>query len=271
MNKVEGVIFDWAGTTVDFGCFAPVNALLQVFESKGIEVTMDEARAPMGMLKWDHIKTMLEMKRINNIWREKYSRDFDEEDVNTLHSEFEPLLISSLSMYSKPLLGVVEVAKELRDNGIVVGSTTGYTDKMMEAVLEGSRKNGYEPDFWITPDSTNSYGRPYPYMIFKNIEALQLSSVWKVVKVGDTKADIQEGINAGVWPVGTVIGSSEMGLSSEEFENLSENKKNDAIKSTEEVFFRTGADFTINTLNELPELIKKINLLIKEGKKPNAK
>ncbi|PJO45375.1 phosphonoacetaldehyde hydrolase, partial [Lysinibacillus xylanilyticus] len=38
--KVKGVIFDWAGTTVDFGCFAPVNVFLTVFEDAGIEVTL---------------------------------------------------------------------------------------------------------------------------------------------------------------------------------------------------------------------------------------
>lgn len=270
MNKVEGVIFDWAGTTVDFGCFAPVNVFLQVFKDKGIEVTMDEAREPMGMLKRDHIKTMLKMKRINNLWREKHGGDFDEKDVDALYSSFEQLLINSLSMFSKPLPDVVETVKVLRNSGIKIGSTTGYTDKMMDVVLENSRKNGYEPDFWITPDSTNSYGRPYPYMIYRNIEALKLSATWKVVKVGDTKADINEGLNAGVWSIGVVIGSSQMGLNNEEFECLSKSRKNEFIKSTERAFLEAGADFTIKTMKELPQLIQKINVLIEEGKRTNG-
>lgn len=32
-EKTEAVIFDWAGTTVDYGCFAPVQAFMEV--SKG--------------------------------------------------------------------------------------------------------------------------------------------------------------------------------------------------------------------------------------------
>jgi len=51
MNRIEGVILDWAGTAVDFGCFAPVHAFVEIFKAAGIAVTMDEARAPMGMLK----------------------------------------------------------------------------------------------------------------------------------------------------------------------------------------------------------------------------
>ena len=69
MNKIEGVIFDWAGTTVDFGCFAPVNVFLEIFKNAGVEVTMEEARIPMGMLKRDHIKAMLKMPRISGIWK----------------------------------------------------------------------------------------------------------------------------------------------------------------------------------------------------------
>ncbi len=71
MNKVEGVILDWAGTTVDFGCFAPVNVFIDIFKKSGIEVTMEEARAPMGMLKKDHIRAMLSMPRISALWEKK--------------------------------------------------------------------------------------------------------------------------------------------------------------------------------------------------------
>lgn len=271
MNRIEGVILDWAGTAVDFGCFAPVNVFIEIFKSAGIEITMEEARAPMGMLKRDHIKAILEMARIRSLWTKKYGRDFDESDVDNLYSSFEPLLLSSLSKYTDPISGVVDTVEKLKDMGLKIGSTTGYTDSMMEVVVKEAEEKGYKPDFWTTPDSTNSCGRPYPYMIFRNMEALKLSAPWKIVKVGDTASDIKEGINAGTWSVGVVIGSSQMGLSYEEFNNLSETEKNEVINNTEESFLALGADFTINTMEELPQLIERINKLICEGKRPNAK
>ena len=70
--KYEGIIFDWAGTTVDYGCMAPVRAFDEAFKSFGIEPTMEEIRKPMGMLKIDHVRTMLQMERINNLWKEKH-------------------------------------------------------------------------------------------------------------------------------------------------------------------------------------------------------
>lgn len=51
MKKIEAVIFDWAGTTVDYGCFAPVSAFIEAFKMYGIEPTMKEVREPMGMAK----------------------------------------------------------------------------------------------------------------------------------------------------------------------------------------------------------------------------
>ena len=37
MKKIEAVIFDWAGTTVDYGSFAPVVAFAKAFEKFGIK------------------------------------------------------------------------------------------------------------------------------------------------------------------------------------------------------------------------------------------
>ena len=69
-------------------------------------------------------------------------------------------------------------------------------------------QQGYAPDFWISPDGVGGRGRPYPYMIFANMQALGLTAVGNVVKVGDTISDIKEGVNAGVWTAGVIEGSS---------------------------------------------------------------
>ena len=127
MNKVEGVIFDWAGTTVDFGCFAPVNVFIDIFKNAGIAVTMEEARAPMGMLKIDHIRAMLSMPRISNLWEDQYGRAFTEQDVENLYAEFEPALLASLKEYTDPIPEVIETVQLLRNQGLKIGSTTGYT------------------------------------------------------------------------------------------------------------------------------------------------
>ena len=271
MKKIEGVIFDWAGTTVDFGCFAPVHAFISIFRDAGVELTMDEARAPMGMLKRDHIRAILEMPRIGKLWEEKWNAAYQTKDIDALYAEFEPKLLATLADYTEPLPDVLETVTKLRNDGLKIGSTTGYTDSMMRIVSAGAKAKGYAPDCWITPDSTDSLGRPYPYMIFRNMQALRLSAPWTVVKVGDTLSDIREGVQAGVWSVGVIIGSSQLGMSLDEYQGLSSSSKAVAVRSAHNAFLEAGADFTINTLSELPVLIERINCLLQSRIKPGGR
>ncbi|MEG0258874.1 MAG: phosphonoacetaldehyde hydrolase [Lysinibacillus sp.] len=257
--KIEAVVLDWAGTAVDFGCFAPVNVFLNIFENAGVSVTLEEARKPMGMLKIDHIRTMLEMPRISEAWEQVHGHDFTEEDIQTLYNEFETQLMASLATYTDPIPHVIDTLGGLRAAGISIGSTTGYTASMMAVVTENAEMKGYKPDFLVTPDQVENKGRPYPYMIFRNMEALSVKSTKQVVKVGDTTSDIQEALNAGVWAVGVIIGSSEMGLSEQQYMALSEQEQQQAIEQTREVFEKIGAQYTIQTMAELPMLIEAIN------------
>ncbi len=251
MKKIKAVIFDWAGTTVDYGCMAPVQAFVEVFKQYGIEPTMQEVREPMGMLKIDHIRTMLKMERISGLWKEKYGKEPGEEEAQALYKIFEEKLLSILHLYSDPKPGVVEVVNRLRRNGIRIGSTTGYNDKMMEIVVPAAKEKGYEPDVLFSPDSTGQKGRPWPYMIFRNMEALEIKKVRRVLKVGDTVSDIKEGRNAGVWSAGIVIGSSEMGLTEAEFEALSDEEKERKCREVAGRFLDAGADKVFYTIEDL--------------------
>lgn len=148
---------------------------------------------PMGMLKIDHIRTMLHMERIEAEWVRVHGAKPTEEDVQALYAPYEEKLLSILHNFADPKPHVLEAVAELREMGIKIGSTTGYNDKMMVIVAPAAKENGYEPDFMVTPDSTDGKGRPYPYMMFRNMEALGVTSVTEVAKVGDTVSDIKEG------------------------------------------------------------------------------
>lgn len=256
--NIEGVIFDWAGTTVDFGCMAPVRAFMDSFAANGITVTEEETRKPMGMLKRDHIRTMLSMERISAAWKQTHGSDWTEDDVETIYSHFEPELLSTLVGYSQVKPGVLDTVAKLRAMGLAIGSTTGYTDVMMDIVVKAAAEQGYVPDCWFSPDSTEGKGRPYPYMIFKNMMKLGLSDVRCVVKAGDTVSDIKEGKAAGVWSVGIIDGSSVMGLSEAQFNELTEDEKARRRQDVRAVFEAAGADYVIQDITELPAVIEAI-------------
>ncbi|MGH8404885.1 MAG: phosphonoacetaldehyde hydrolase, partial [Pseudomonas sp.] len=56
-SKLQAVVLDWAGTVVDFGSFAPTQIFVEAFGEFGVAVSLEEARGPMCMGKWDHIRT----------------------------------------------------------------------------------------------------------------------------------------------------------------------------------------------------------------------
>lgn len=254
MKRIEAVIFDWAGTTVDYGCFAPVQAFIEAFKNYGIEPTMEEVRKPMGMLKIDHIRTMMQMDRITKLWKEIHKREWTEDDIHAIYEIMESKTLAILPDFADVKPHVIETVRKLRERGIKIGSTTGYTDEMMEVVAPIAKANGYAPDLWVSPNAVGNLGRPYPYMMFKNMEALGVSDVRKVIKVGDTVADIKEGKNAGAIAVGIIEGSSVMGLTKAEYDALSSADKMTACKRVTECYKEAGADYVVKDISGILEL-----------------
>lgn len=257
-RKIEAVIFDWAGTTVDYGCFAPVQAFISAFERFGITPTMEEVRKPMGMLKKDHIRTMMEMERIDWEWQKVHGRKFTEVDIDAVYQCSETSIMSILDGFAEVKPYVLETVQFLREMKIKIGSTTGYTDEMMEIVVPKAKENGYEPDFWCSPNVVGNIGRPYPYMVFKNLQELKVTSVKNVIKVGDTVSDIKEGLAAGAISVGIIEGSSLMALSETEYESLSFEEKKKICDGVRKRYEECGADYIIQNMSELPALIQEL-------------
>ena len=258
-KKVKLVVFDWAGTTVDYGCIAPLAVFEKIFQNKNIHLTREEILKPMGMGKRDHIETLLSDDRVTAQWRKVYQRDWTQNDVDEMFGQFNTELLSTLHNYCTPIDGVFETITQLKNMGLYIGSTTGYTREMMDIVEKGAKEQGYAPDYTVTSETTGGYGRPYPYMIFENMKHFQVLSSEEVVKVGDTVADIEEGKNAGAWSIGVIEGSSAANLTPEMVVTLSREEKEKAFARAEEILKQAGADYVIRTMEELPGVIEEIN------------
>jgi len=253
--KIKTIILDWAGTTVDFGSFAPVKAFMSAFTEHGLKPTADETRAPMGLAKRTHVKMMLDGERLSQEWVAKYGKPHTEADIDAVYEKFEPALFGVLKNYANPLPNVLDVVTELREMDIKIGSTTGYTKQMMDIVAPIAKQNGYAPDYLVCPEEVDGKGRPYPYMIWRNLEVLGCSNIGEVLKIGDTEADMQEGKAAGCLSVGVIIGSSILGLAESELASLENSKKEELFTLARQKYFACGADFVIESIAELPKFI----------------
>lgn len=153
MNKIECVIMDWAGTAVDYGCFAPVAAFVECFKNMGLTVTAEETRAHMGLTKIEEIRALFAIDHVREEFSEKYGRDYNEDDVQACYKGFQDKLMATLVDYSEPIDGVVETVAALKAQGIKLGSTTGYTKTMMDIVIKSAAEKGYTVDNCVTSDN----------------------------------------------------------------------------------------------------------------------
>jgi phosphonoacetaldehyde hydrolase len=248
------VVFDWAGTVIDFGCFAPVEAFRSVFAQVGVPVSVAEARGPMGLHKKDHLRAMLGAPALAQRWAQTMGRPPEEADVEDLYRLVTPLQVNAAARHDDLVPGCVSCVTRLRRAGIAIGATTGYFREAAAAVYEAAARHGFVPDVSVGADEV-SQGRPAPFMLFRVMEATGVYPATQVAKVGDTVQDIAEGRNAGAWSVGVVDSSSAMGLTLAEFQTLSTAERAGRREAVSQELLAAGAHAVILSLEELPDLV----------------
>lgn len=266
-GKVQLVIFDWAGTTVDFGCQAPVAAFVEGFRDMGVEVTREAARGPMGMEKRAHIEAVSALDEVARRWQEVHKRSVNDSDIDIMFEKFSSLLLDSIAAQSVLIPGISEVIETLRSRGVRIGASTGYFSEAADLVVKGAAGQGYIPDY-TTCASEVPAGRPAPWMIYRVMQALDVYPPGAVVNVGDTPVDIESGLNAGVWSIGVAATGNQMGLSAEELRALTPEQYKHQLSAARESLSRAGAHYVIDTMEELPAVIEKIEDKLASGSNP---
>jgi len=264
---VQAVIFDWAGTIVDFGSRAPMGAFVEVFGEFGIELTIDEARGPMGLPKLDHIRKLGELPSVQEQWRSVRGAPFDEAAAQAIYKVYVPRNAEVVVDYADLVPGAAEMVTALRARGIKVGSTTGYTRDIMEQLLPKAAEQGYAPDNLVCAGDLAA-ARPTPLMMYRCFADLGVWEPHRVVKVDDTTPGIDEGNAAGTWTVGVSKSGNEVGLSVEEMERADPaevSRLNDAARKK---LLDGGALHVIDSVAELIPVIDRIDALIAAGAKP---
>ncbi|KSB90024.1 phosphonoacetaldehyde hydrolase [Caulobacter vibrioides] len=266
-SPIQAVVFDWAGTMIDFGCRAPVVALRDVFGQAGIEISEAEARADMGKAKRDHVRALLAMPRIAGLWRERYGVVSTEADVDRLHDAVEPRMREAARTCAALIPGAAEVAADLKARGVRIGSTTGYTRPMMADILPLAAKLGYAPEVVVCAGETAA-GRPSPLMMWKALVELGVWPARACVKVDDAVVGIGEGLEVGAWTVGLSASGNGVGLSAEDLAALPIAERAARIEVAVEALREAGAHYVIESIAELPAVLSDIEARIAAGETP---
>lgn len=266
-GPLKAIILDWAGTTMDYGCFAPAIVFVEVYKRKKIPITMDQAREPMGAHKKDHIRMISKMPAVEEMWEQVYGRKPVEEDVEAMFEDFVPLQLDCLAQFADLVPGTLEAVADFRKRGLKIGSTTGYTTEMMKVLLAEARKRGYSPDSSVCAAQVPA-GRPHPWMCLQNAINLQLYPMEAFVKAGDTLPDIAEGLNAGMWTVGLAKTGNELGLTQQQIAALPPEDLKARLARADERMRQAGAHYVVDSIAEVSPLLDEINSRLARGERP---
>ncbi len=266
-GPLKAVLLDWAGTTMDYGCMAPAVVFMEVFQRKGVEITIGEAREPMGAHKKVHIRQISKDEAVAARWEKKHGRKPNEADVEAMFKDFIPLQLQCLAQYADLIPGTLEAVAEFRRRGLKIGSTTGYTQEMMDILQAEAKRRGYVPDSTVCATQVPA-GRPHPYMCLQNAINLQTDPMEAFVKVGDTLPDIEEGLNAGMWTVGLAKTGNEIGLPEQEIAALDPETRTARLERAYKRMHQAGAHYVVDGIAEVVPLLDQIAARLAAGERP---
>ena len=268
-SKLQAAILDWAGTVVDFGSFAPTQIFVEAFAEFDVQVSIEEARGPMGMGKWDHIRTLCDQPQISERYKKVFGRTPSDDDVTAIYQRFMPLQIEKIAEHSALIPGALETIAQLRKQGIKIGSCSGYPAQVMAKVVELAATRGYTADHVVATDQVPN-GRPWPAQALANVIALGIDDVGACVKVDDTVPGILEGRRAGMWTVALVCSGNALGLTYEQYRALDPATLASERTRIHSLFEGSRPHYLIDTLSDLPEVIADINKRLANGEMPQS-
>ena len=268
-GKVKALVLDWSGTLADAFVIAPAIVFVEVFKNQGVEISMQEARGPMGLRKDLHIKKLTEDPEIAARWEKIKGKAPDQSDVDAMFADFVPLQLACLRKYTALLPGIADICNQLQAEGIKIGASTGFVRSMVDILLEDSIKQGFTPDATVAGDEVINGARPKPHMVYRNLDLMDISPIQSVIKVDDTASGVGEALEAGCWAVGVSKYSNYLNISSlEEFENMPEAEFNRRHELTKDILRKTGAHYVIDSLADIRPVIDDINARLARGEKP---
>lgn len=267
-SRLRGVVFDWAGTIVDFGSLAPMGAFVNLFERHGIEISIAQARIPMGLPKLEHIRVLARLPEVAQQWQARRGHSFNDADALALLLEFEPMSAQAAMQRSDFIPGFLDLLPWLQERDIRVSTTTGYTRKIMRPLMDKAQAQGFLPDLVICCDDV-AHSRPDPMGMYACMQAMGLSQQGSlVVKVDDTAPGLAEGRNAGCWTVGVAASGNAMGWSLAQWLEGDSPRRQLALDHARQALLQAGAHEVIDTVAQLPLAIDAIEQRMKAGGRP---
>ncbi len=266
--KIRGVVFDWAGTIIDFGSLAPMGAFVKLFANHGVQISIAQARIPMGLPKLAHIEALGALPDIARQWEQSKGGPFTAGDAAALLREFEPMSALAAMENKDFIPGFLDTYRWLQANQMRVATTTGYTRKIMAPLIAHAESQGFVPELVICCDDV-THSRPHPMGMERCMDRMGLTGQASfVVKVDDTVPGLQEAFNAGCWTVGVAASGNALGWSWEQWVRASDDERAPAVALAHRTLLEAGAHVVVDSVANLPTALQAIEARIRAGEAP---
>jgi phosphonoacetaldehyde hydrolase len=255
---IKACIFDLSGTIVDRYSITSLLSFKKLFSERRLPINNNIILKDMGMNKLDHILSIMNNKFIANQWLQRYDDYPDDIDIRLLVNKLNTIQCE----YSDRLIDILPETRSCIDflnfNYIKTGCTTEYDQKNMNIIKDKLGRNNIYLDSFVSSTCLNKPSRPYPYMIQKNMINLKLDNPEQIIKIDNTVMGIKEGKLAGCITVGVARWSSNMNIINiNDAYECNINELSDQLKYSRDIL--KEADYVIDTLDELPLIIDRIN------------
>tara|TARA_B100000700_G_scaffold301302_1_gene370426 strand:+ start:195 stop:995 length:801 start_codon:yes stop_codon:yes gene_type:complete len=259
---IRACIFDLGGTIVDKFSYTPFLSLKKTFEQKKISIHNNLIYKDMGMDKKKHIRSIINNPYVAKLWFNEYGKYPDSNDINELYLRF-----NTIQKYNCQSIEILPETKEcfqfLKNNNIKIGCTTGFNQENMYQIKNILESNHLGLDSYVSstciPNKHAFFTRPGPAMVYKNFENLNITSPRGVIKIDDTNIGIEEGRNADCITIGVARWSTYMKVSPSEIHSLNESIIQEKLHESRKILKESNPNYIIDSLNDLPNIIKKIN------------
>lgn len=256
---IRAVIFDLAGTTIDYGNQAPALAIRKAFKQFGVEVSLKELQCNAEWEPLVQIKRIMTESDVQKRWYIKHPDVSLEEGISQVAKWFNRNILEILPQIAKVKSGLPTLISYFRTQGIRFATTTRYTNEMLAKILPLVSEQGFDPQINITAADFEDSADVGPEMVRQAMTKLRIRNAQSVIKVGDTPRDIYEGKAAGVITIGMIEGSSLIGLSQSEFSVLPFAHRNSLKNRVAAELEKAGADYVVENTKDLMRLIKELD------------
>lgn len=195
MSPISLAVLDMAGTTVrDDG------AVEQAFRTAADRTGLATDDGELARML-DYVRDTMGESKISVF---RHLTDGDEQRAQEANAAFEAAYAEGLSSVGcEPLPGAEQAMARLREAGVKVALTTGFSRATADAILDTL---GWHEriDLSLTPADAGR-GRPYPDMPLTALLRTETDSVHQLAVVGDTRYDVLSGVRSGARIVAGVL------------------------------------------------------------------